>query len=265
MKNNKAYKLFLAVILIIVFHSCIKEKKSEHKNQTNVEIQKPVDSTNSVLVETSVDPLHYSIAVEKIDSLQYYSIKKKTAPKIKKLLKITDFKEAKRLLKGVVDFDENPDFGDNPAVEKIHFRNGKKYVKSSDFDYSFFIAYFPEDDILLCEGGHSTDVSFNLKTGQETEETGNPDVFIFSPNETFRVNGSYDGQECSGYFIQEKNNGVYHKIINLEDEFKNQTSMMLCYIQDGFWTDEHTFFLKKLDFDYETGKFKFFKVKILEK
>ncbi|KQS93034.1 hypothetical protein [Chryseobacterium sp. Leaf394] len=79
------------------------------------------------------------------------------------------------------------------------------------------------------------------------------------------MNGSYDGQECSGYFIQKKNNGEYHKIINLEDEFKNLTSIMLCYIKDGFWTDEHTFMLKKFNFDYETGKFKFFKVKILEK
>lgn len=29
-----------------------------------------------------------------------------------------------------------------------------------------FVAYYPSEDILLCEGGHSTDVSFSLKNGK---------------------------------------------------------------------------------------------------
>ncbi|KQS93033.1 hypothetical protein [Chryseobacterium sp. Leaf394] len=115
------------MILLTAIHSCIKEIKTGHKNQTNAEIKKPVDSTKSVYVETSVNAHHYAIVVEKIDSLQYYYVKKKTALTKKKLLKITDFREAKRLLKGIVDFDENPDFGNHPAVKKIHFRNGKTY------------------------------------------------------------------------------------------------------------------------------------------
>ncbi|MNT64376.1 hypothetical protein D3C72_2022690 [compost metagenome] len=118
---------------------------------------------------------------------------------------------------------------------------------------------------MLCEGGHSTDISFNLKNGKQTEETGNPDLINFSTNETFRINGSYDGQECLGYFIQKKINGEFVRIIDLENEFKEKTSVMLCNIRDGFWIDDHTFYLEKYDFDYETGKYKFFKINIIEK
>jgi len=268
MKNNFTPALFFLMIsFVFCLQSCKKEKKYELENIPKSEIQKTEDSVNSITVsvEKPEKTLQYSITVEKIDSLQYYSVKKKTAPKKKIIAKITDINEAKKLLKGIVEFDENKDLGANPGVKKIHFRNGKKYENNGDFDYFSFIAFYPEEDILLCEDEASSDISFNLKNGKGTEETGNPERMNFSPKETFRINGSYDGQECMEYFIQKKIDGEYQKIINFEDEFKKKTTITLCNIRDGFWIDEYTFFLEKYDFDYETRKYKFFKVKIIEK
>lgn len=264
MKNT--HNIFLSLIsFVIILQSC--EKKTDIEILQETKIETPKDSSN--LKTTPIEKLEidiiYDFTVEKIDSLEYRSIKKKTTPTKKKLVKITDINQAKKLLKGIVEFDENPDFGVNPAVKKILFRNGKTYGNDKEFDYYFFIAYYPEEDILLCEGGHSTDISFNLKTGKETEETGNPDLINSSPNEIFRINGSYDGQECLGYFIQKKINGEFVKIIDLEKEFKKKTSIMLCNIRNVFWIDDHTFYLEKYEFDYETGKYKFFKIKIIEK
>ena len=263
--RNPSYLFPSLISLVIILQAC--EKKTDKEILQETKIERPKDSSNLITTPTEKleKDISYDFTVEKIDSLEYRSIKKKTAPIKKNLVKITDISKAKKLLKGIVEFDENPDFGGNPAVKKIHFRNGKTYGNDKEFDYYFFIAYYPEEDILLCEGGHSTDISFNLKNGKQTEETGNPDLLNFSTNEIFRINGSYDGQECLGYFIQKKINGEFVKIIDLEKEFEAKTSIMLCNIRDGFWIDDHTFYLEKYDFDYETGKYKFFKINIIEK
>ncbi|OAH69308.1 hypothetical protein AXA65_14810 [Chryseobacterium sp. FP211-J200] len=253
------------ISFVFCLQSCKKEKKYELENIPKSEIEKTEDSVNSITVSVEMleKTLQYSITVEKIDSLQYYSVKKKTAPKKKIIAKITDINEAKKLLKGIVEFDENKDFGANPGVKKIHFRNGKKYENNGDFDYSFFIAYYPQEDILLCEGGHASDVSFNLKNGKETEETGNPDVFVFSPKENFRLNGHFGGQQCSSYFIQKSINNEYVKVIQLDEEFEKLTKIWLCIIGDSFWADEKTLFLTE-DSNFGVNT-KFFKVKIVEK
>ncbi len=264
MKNKTSF-LLLMISIGFGLQSCEKEKKTELENLTKNEIVKTNDSVKSVSVEKTEKQIQYTITVEKIDSLQYHSEKKKTAPKKKNLLKITNINEAKKLLKDIVEFNEQKDVGANLIVRKIHFRNGKKYENNKDFDYFSFIAFYPEEDILLCEDEASSGISFNLKNGKKTEETGNPDLFIFSPKETFRINGIFYGQECMGYFVQKKIDGEFVKIINFEEEFKKKTTITLCNIRDGFWIDEQTFFLEKFDFDYETGKYKFFKVKIIEK
>lgn len=257
--------LFIQITLILFFgmglQSCKKETHQE--NLTKSEIQKPEDSLGSDSIQKPEKAIAFSIEIDKIDSLEYrHHAIKNNINKIK-LTKITDFKEAEKLLKGVVEFDENPDFGDNPALKKIHFRNGKEYGNNNEFDYYFFIAYYPDEDILLCEGGHTTDISFNLKNGQETEETGNPDYINISPTGKFRLNGHFGGQECSSYFIQKKIGKDYVKIIQLDEEFEKLTKVWLCVIGESFWTDGHTLFLSEAS-DFGKAK-KYFEVKIIEK
>lgn len=260
MKNNTILPLFSLILLLL--QSCANKKEEVIQNEPSVQLEKKDTAVTAKVTEKSVQ---YVINVEIIDSLQYRSLSLKNKGESKEVIKITNLKEAKKLLKGIVEFDGSDDSEENQAVKKINFRNGKKYEVPNEYDYSSFVAYYPEEDILLCEGGHATDVSFNLKNGEETELTGNPDLFIFSPNNTFRLNGSFDGQECNGYFIQKNSKGAFEKIINLETEFEKQTKFMLCNIRGGFWTDDHTLLLEKFDYGMKDFKYKFFKIEIREK
>lgn len=249
------------LLFLLILASC--DKKSDNENLSQQEILKPKDSLESVSVQKQENDIQYTINVEKIDSVQFNSIKKKTTQIKKNLNKITDFNQAKKLLKGIVEFNDNSEDGDQSAVKKIHFRNGKEYGNTNEYDYYYFVAYYPEEDILLCEGGHTTDISFNLKNGKETEETGNPDYINFSPSQKFRLNGHFGGQECSSYFIQKKIGNDYVKIIQLDEEFEKLTKIRLCIVSESFWTDHNTLYLTEGS-NFEGPK-KYFKVKIVEK
>ena len=169
---------------------------------------------------------------------------------------------ASELLKGVVEFSALDDSNEIMGLKQINFRNGEVYIHENIYDHIAFTAYYPSEDILVCEGGHSTDISFTLANGKETSETGNPEFFITSPNSRFRMNGSYDGQECAGYFLQEFTNGSFEKIIDLEQETEKQTGFMICNARDGFWTDDRTLYVEKYDFDLKS-RYKYLKIKIL--
>ena len=74
-------------------------------------------------------------------------------------------------------------------------------------DYEFSegnSGYYPEYGILLLEGGHSSDMCFSIKTGESDLTIGNPEYIISSPKNTYRLNGSFGGQECISYFFQKK-------------------------------------------------------------
>jgi hypothetical protein len=186
--------------------------------------------------------------IQKIDSVKYFALKGKTNITKTNWERITDLKQAKKRLKGRVIWgndnegkfleDEQGDW-----VYKIVFRNGKTY--SEDYPEVGFIAYYPQEDILLLEGGHTTDVSFNLTTGEETEDVGNPEYIIFSPSKLYRFNGHFGGQECSNYFIQQKIDGHYRKIFQLnstyeqeKSEFEKRAGIWLCRIIDAFWQSD---------------------------
>ena len=104
-----------------------------------------------------------------------------------------------------------------------------------------------------------------MKTGKETEEVGNPDLISASPQNGFRLNGNFGGQECYSYFIQRKIKNEFVKIIQLDEEFEKLTKVWLCTMGESFWTDEKTLYLTETDF-VENGVAKqYFKVEIVEK
>lgn len=245
---------YLKLILIgLLFYSCQESKKSEQEVIPDTTISDTIIEKEVVAQEIDATK-SYSISVEKIDSVTFYKAKK-SAPRNMPIERITDFEIAKKRLAGIVEFSDNDENGEYQAVRKINFRNGKKWGNANDFDGEFFVAYFPAEDILLCEGGHTTDVSFNLKNGKRTEETGNPDVISASPNKSFRVNGYFGGQECYSYFLQKNVNGEFEKILQFDEEFEKITNHWLCSIAEIFWTDDKTLYLtetnlgdKKVDY-----------------
>lgn len=252
-------KKIIALFLISLFFSC--NKKTEKSEEIVVEPK--VDTVKNVTeIQDSDESLTYSISVEKIDSVAFFKAKK-NAPRKKAVEKITDFKIAKKLLGGIVEFEPVDESENYQAVKKIYFRNGKKLENRNDFDGETFVAYFPSEDILLCEGGHTSDMSFNLKNGKRTEETGNPDVISASPKNNFRLNGYFGGQECFSYFLQKKVNGEFQKIIQLDEEFEKITKHWLCTVAENFWADEQTLYLAEKNLGDETSEY--FKVILIQK
>lgn len=252
-------KYLKLIIIGLLFYSCQESKKVENETLPDSTIS---DTIIDEVVPQEIDAeKSYSISVETIDSVAFYQAKK-NAPRNKPIEKITDFEIAKKRLAGIVEFSANDEYGEYQAVRKINFRNGTNWGNANDFDGEFFVAYFPSEDILLCEGGHTTDVSFNLKNGKQTEETGNPDVIVTSPNKLFRLNGHFGGQECYSYFLQKKINGEFEKILQLDEEFKKITKIWLCSIGESFWTDDSTLFVTENNYAGPNGKAekKYFKI-----
>lgn len=140
-------KLLTFLILAFVLQSCENKAKNEKKDNT---------STNKTW-EVKQD--NFSITIEIIDSIQFYTQKKAIKQPIKPLKKITDFATAKKMLKGIVEFRENEHYA---SLRRILFQNGNSY--NSPHDEESFVAYYPTEEIILFEGGHATDISFNLKT-----------------------------------------------------------------------------------------------------
>lgn len=257
---NGLFKLFL--ITTILLQSCEKKAgkhESISKNKDSIVVKSNQD--NASLIPKNNEK--FSIKVKQMDSVEYHLQKEKVNYEQEKIKKITDFQTAKKLLQNCVFFNDNDEDGETQAILKIRFRNGKE--KDYSNDYYYFVAYYPIEDILLTEGGHTVDVSFNLKNGNETETTGNPDYIVVSPNNIFRLNGHYNGQECSSYFIQKKINNEFLKVIPLDKEFEKQTKIWLCIIGNSFWQDDMTLFLTE-ESDYtEIGLNKrYFKINIIE-
>jgi hypothetical protein len=261
---NYSNHLLLTPLLLafsIIFQSC---GNGEVPNSTN-ELKNTVKKSNKNIpsnLEQKV--IKYGLKIETIDSVQFHSIRVKSNFKQNPIEKITNFETAKKMLKGVVFF--NDEDSEIHAVLKIRFRNGKVNNYNVENEQFYFVAYYPTEDILFSEGGHSADLSFNLKNGEETELTGNPEYIVASPNNLFRINGHYEGQQCSSYFIQQKKNGNFQKIIQLDKEFQEQLNFWLCVVGEVFWQNDTTFYLIEESGYSETGLIKrYFRIKLIEK
>ncbi len=186
--------------------------------------------------------------IREIDSVKYFALKKNADIQKVDWEKITDLEQAKKILKGRVIWgeynEENGKMQENKQgdiVYKIVFRNGK--ITSYDYPEVGFIAYFPQEDILSLEGGHSSSMIFNLTTGEETEDVGDPEYRRYSPAKQYRFNGYYSGQ-ADIYFIQKKSGTKYKTIIeldySLDSELATQIGFIPEYLSDVFWQNDTT-------------------------
>lgn len=244
--------IIILSLLTLITSSCEQTKKkqpaenkiakdSAYLKTLFVDITKKDIQENHIqgYVDTIVSVNTESFEIIKIDSTEYFSLEKKVTTQKPSLEKITDLKQVKQILKGVVIFNNTDEYG-TMTLSKIIFRNGKTY-SSQDGDWMVFVAYYPQEDIILLEGGHTTDISFNLTSGEDTDIAGNPDYVVFSQSGKYRLNGYFGGQECSHYFIQKKTDEGYQKFIQLDSEFEEKTGTWLCRIIDKFWQDDTVF------------------------
>ncbi|WP_036155227.1 hypothetical protein [Maribacter forsetii] len=176
----------------------------------------------------------YKVIIDEISKEDFNTAEhhKKSKPYAEK---ITDIKKIKTILKNqlIGETHENGYY----TIKKILTDNGKEI--SSYLDECEITAYYPKYHYLLLECGHSSDYLIKLKNGEDDiNRIGNPDYYTPSPQNTFRFNGYYSGQ--SNVHFLEKN------IVNDEPEYMLSMSSILAldYIENYFWIDNTTMFLK---------------------
>ena len=185
--------------------------------------------------------------IQKIDSIIFFELKKNANIQKEKMVKITDLELAKEVLKGRVVWgkwgkhnerhqimeDEQGDL-----VYEILFRNGKTF-SLYEREEAPFIAYFPQEDVLIAEGGHTSAIIFNLTTGEKDREVGNPESRIYSPSKQYRLN-TYDNGQFTEYFIQEKSETQYKTIIEFSygSRFQKIMGFIPEFIEEAFWLND---------------------------
>lgn len=239
MKIKFLKKIPAIVLLSVIITSCSQDTKTNTNNPF-----KEISTTKTADKDPELTSAHKpaQIEIHKINAEAFQSAQQKEKTS-KPMEKITDFKAVQKQLAGIVEFKEMDGYLN---INKINFRNGTSTVNSDQLDECTFEAYFPTEDILLLEGGHTTDISYNLATGQKTYDAGNPDLVITSPTGKYRLNKVFEGQECFYHFIQEKKNGKFQKVFELDKIFKKKFNKWLCIIEKGFWTDDETFYFREV-------------------
>lgn len=254
---------FLKIVSIVVFLSTVALSCDQNvtSNAGAPPKAREVISTVKRPAPLKSRPHSIKLAIEKISTEEFYTAKQ-NAKVNKPLDKITDFKIVQEKLSGIVEFDDQDNY---LGIKKINFRNGPSVKNEIDLSECSFVAYFPGEDILLLECGHNMDVSFDLTTGQTTYEIGNPNLVTTSPSGKYRWNKIYEGQECFHHFLQEKKNGSYKKIAELNDSFEKKTGKWLCVVEQEFWPDDHRLFFGLVTKYKEGGnEYEFYSLKITD-
>jgi hypothetical protein len=198
--------------------------------------------------------LENSIAINKINKSTFNELLKGVTTEIYKPKKISNLDSVKTILKGRVEWitkdDVNEDYYTDGLIKSITKANGQKLIinkRSADYVFTEgYSGYYPEYDILLLEGGHASDVSFSIKTGEITDTAGNPESIISSPKNTYRLNGVFGGQECVSYFFQKKLDGEFTYLTEFywDDD--------LCTFKEFYWTSETTFMYSRMNYQNDS-------------
>ena len=231
-------KLFY--LILILFIQCKTEKK------INVEPTIVEDSITKIEpVETTVEKkFQYSFKIIKADSIAFKTNQAKFQVVKPKINKVTDIDSIIEKTKKWASIKYNI-VGKNPKdrsyyLDKITLETGEVIFSNSHGECGL-MAYYPDENIIVSECGHTSDDSYNLSNGKTTTQIGNPEYILESPNKKFRLNGYFPGQECSTYFIQKNIKGEYLKVLEINEvyPFKNVPESF-CTMEDLFWTDDFT-------------------------
>lgn len=200
-----------------------------------------------------------TIQTTEIDRLAFNKRYKKPAKPI--VDKITSQKEIQELLGSRLKWKNIEDLG--LTIDEIIVENKQTLrINQKTNDY-FLVAYYPKEEILLFEGGHTSDYSISLKTGEILETTGNPEYIQESPNKKYRLNGWFPGQECSSYFFQEKTENNYTYLTDFGWGNKNAGGNV-CYFDQFCWVNDGEFIYSYADYSGESKKDRFFKGSIIK-
>lgn len=258
--------LFFCSLLIWGCHNVSNTQQTSVKNETDSsqvakKIQEKILFDNDTIVVYGIDSVSF------FEQRQKYNVRPDTIPYI------SDFAQAKEMLKGKVVFGNwNEEkriidsLLDGEMFALLRFENGKVFDPNAQNEIWYdvgFVKYFPTEHIVLFEGGHTSDFSVDLRDGLiDVTRVGNPDYIVYSPNKHYRLNGWFPGQECSEYFIQKQVNGKYMFYAGIPIHL-TQAGFDLCMIEDIFWvSDSELYFRNKYWGTTEDERLGFFKLVI---
>lgn len=263
-----------AIIISLLLGLVINLQSYRNKTKVQYNSSEPISTNES---ESNGDLLfeNDTLAIYRIDSASFFQERMKYPIKNDTIPYISDLSKAKTMLAGRVTFggwnDEKQiidSVRDGGMIALIRFNNGK-VIEANHSDNVLseigFIAYYPSEDLLLCEGGHSSDFSINLKDGKmDIEKLGNPSYIVHSVQKKYRLNGYFPGQECSEYFIQKQIGDDYRFYAPIPIHLSNE-GFDLCNLKDIFWTSENELYFRNTYFDIlEDPRLGFFKLLIKE-
>ncbi len=195
-----------------------------------------------------------------ISSTEFNELKQKSFRQNHKSKKISSLDSIKTILKNRVEWItefEDEAYKREDALKSIKTKNGQKLIinpLSDDFGFATGSSgYYPQNDILVLEGGHTIDVCFSIQTGETEVTIGNPEYIIPSPKNTHRLNGFFGGHECITFFLQKK---IDDKFTFLT-QFANNSD--ICTFKEFYWISETTFIYKIIN---HKGDDVFFKTEI---
>ncbi|QXP54141.1 SH3 domain-containing protein [Cellulophaga sp. HaHa_2_1] len=232
----------------------------EEKNDTGYVIYREGYVFDAFLTKQTNNDL---VQIEKIEKSEYFKLLKQANKINSKTKKISDLDSVKIILKNKVEWFSESEMKNaivNNAIKSITLTNGRKLLFNINVvDFGFleeYSGYYPEYDILVLEGGHSSNVCFSLETGGTEQSIGNPEYIIPSPKDSYRLNGSFGGQTCISYFFQKKINGKFTYLTEFNTEVES------CSFKEFYWINENTFIYRISEFLTENGIKQFYKGKI---
>lgn len=204
-----------------------------------------------------------TVNLEEIDENQFNQLQPSNPSSFDKPEKITDLDSIKVAFGNTATWLTDYE-GRALVLNSFTLENGQNIQINQRSNEYVVVAYFPTEEVLLLEGGHSSDFSISLKTGEVIETVGNPDYILSSPNKKNRLNGFFPGQECSGHFFQkiEGDNLIYLVDFGWGSKYGND----VCNFKTFHWIDDDNFLYSYLAYssNSKTSEMKYFKGELVQ-
>lgn len=243
--------LYCVGIVLLMCSAC-------QQNQVKNPVLSPIKET-IVSEKPAVDSLVFQdnmIRIYKVDSVNFFKERQQADYRRDTIASISDINVARRLLQGRVKFGrympgkpmEIDTIVEGDLIVRVRFNDGRlleagKTEDGIDLFENMFVKYYPSEEVLLLEGGHSTDQALDLRLGKwKIEEIGNLDYVYFSKHKKYRLNGMFDGQECSSYFLQKRENGNYLTYAQIPLDWNN--NFELCTLKEIFWKGDQQLYFR---------------------
>lgn len=189
---------------------------------------------------TAVEPENYDVFMEDTDleETEYDNTDFEEAIPDSSSYVIRNPSKAKSFLKDKVKFIGEED---SMTLDSVFLDSGQTLGINQESNDLYFIAYYPKEDVLFFEGGHMSEFSISLKTGESVETVGNPEYIVNSPNNKVRLNAYHSGQECIFYFFQEIKEDKNIYLIDFGWASENGPGQDVCYFREFYWLDDESF------------------------